>query len=83
MLSSYSQQLYNIFPRLMEHLSWSHHTILRKIDDIHTFILNKVKEHEQNLDFHDPKDFIDCFLIRLTQVSSLYDDFKLNYVAYI
>uniref|UniRef100_A0A9J8D1T1 Cytochrome P450, family 2, subfamily Y, polypeptide 3 n=1 Tax=Cyprinus carpio carpio TaxID=630221 RepID=A0A9J8D1T1_CYPCA len=60
-------QLYNIFPRLMEHLSWSHHTILRKIDDIHTFILNKVKEHEQNLDFHDPKDFIDCFLIRLTQ----------------
>ncbi|KAK2881632.1 hypothetical protein QQF64_008056 [Cirrhinus molitorella] len=60
-------QLYNIFPRLMEHLSWSHHAVLKEIDQILTFIMNKVKEHEQNLDFHDPKDFIDCFLIRLIQ----------------
>ncbi|KAG1935495.1 cytochrome P450 2Y3 [Pimephales promelas] len=60
-------QLCNIFPRLMEHLPGSHNTILREIDDIRTFIMNKVKEHEQNLDVNDPKDFIDCFLNRLNQ----------------
>lgn len=48
--------------------------MLREIDDIRSFIMNKVKEHEQNLDFNDPKDFIDCFLNRLNQVSNAYND---------
>ncbi|XP_077063620.1 cytochrome P450 2Y3 [Siphateles boraxobius] len=60
-------QLYNIFPKLMQLLPGSHHTMIREIDDIKAFIMTKIKEHEQNLDFSDPKDFIDCFLIRLKQ----------------
>ncbi|KAK7156973.1 hypothetical protein R3I94_006890 [Phoxinus phoxinus] len=66
-------QLCNIFPRLMEHLPGRHNTILREIDDIRSFIMNKVKEHEQNLDFNDPKDFIDCFLNRLNQEKDNHD----------
>ncbi|XP_056120637.1 cytochrome P450 2C31-like isoform X2 [Rhinichthys klamathensis goyatoka] len=60
-------QLYNIFPKLMQLLPGSHHTMFREVDDIKAFIMTKIKEHEQNLDFSDPKDFIDCFLIRLKQ----------------
>ncbi|CAM4557665.1 unnamed protein product [Leuciscus chuanchicus] len=72
-ISSPWGQLCNIFPRLMELLPGSHNTILREIDDIGSFIMNKVKEHEQNLDFNDPKDFIDCFLNRLNQEKDNHD----------
>ncbi|XP_056329342.1 cytochrome P450 2G1 [Danio aesculapii] len=66
-LSSPWGQLYNIFPRVMEQFSSKHHAILKDIENIRTFIRNKVNEHERRLDFSDPSDFIDCFLIRLTQ----------------
>lgn len=66
-------QLCNIFPRLMEYLPGSHNTILREIDDIRSFIMYKIQEHEQNLDFNDPKDFIDCFLNRLNQEKDNHD----------
>lgn len=42
--------------------------MFREVDDIKAFIMTKITAHEQNLDFSDPKDFIDCFLIRLKQV---------------
>jgi len=63
----------------MEHLPGSHNTILREIDDIRTFIMNKVKEHEQNLDVNDPKDFIDCFLNRLNQVTAMFTMFYISF----
>ncbi|XP_051720023.1 cytochrome P450 2G1-like isoform X2 [Ctenopharyngodon idella] len=60
-------QMYNIFPKLMEFLSGRHHAMFREVEDIKAFIMTKIKEHEQNVDFSDPKDFIDCFLIRLIE----------------
>ncbi|XP_051534498.1 cytochrome P450 2G1-like [Myxocyprinus asiaticus] len=60
-------QLYNIFPRLMEFLPGNHHDVFRETDDIRSFVMSKVKEHEQTLDSSDPRDFIDCFLIKLKQ----------------
>uniref|UniRef100_A0A8C1WPT9 Cytochrome P450, family 2, subfamily Y, polypeptide 3 n=1 Tax=Cyprinus carpio TaxID=7962 RepID=A0A8C1WPT9_CYPCA len=66
-ISSPWGQLYNIFPKLMQLLPGRHHAMFKEIEDIKAFILKKIKEHEQNLDFSDPKDFIDCFFIKLKQ----------------
>lgn len=60
--------MYNVFPGLMELLPGKHHAMFREIEDLKKFIMGKIKEHEQDLDFQDPRDFIDCFLIRLKQV---------------
>lgn len=53
----------------MQLLPGRHHAMFKEIEDIKAFILKKIKEHEQNLDLSDPKDFIDCFSIKLKQVS--------------
>uniref|UniRef100_A0A8C2E8M3 Cytochrome P450, family 2, subfamily Y, polypeptide 3 n=1 Tax=Cyprinus carpio TaxID=7962 RepID=A0A8C2E8M3_CYPCA len=66
-ISSPWGQLYNIFPKLMQLLPGRHHAMFKETEDIKAFILKKIKEHEQNLDFSDPKDFIDCFFIKLKQ----------------
>ncbi|XP_067306109.1 cytochrome P450 2G1-like [Pseudorasbora parva] len=66
-ISSPWGQLYNIFPKLMQFLPGRHHDMFREVDEIKSFIMTKIKEHEQNLDINNPKDFIDCFLIRLKQ----------------
>ncbi|XP_066507984.1 cytochrome P450 2G1-like [Hoplias malabaricus] len=60
-------QLYNIFPRLMEILPGKHHNIFEELDELKVFTLNKVQKHKETLDPENPRDFIDCFLIRLDQ----------------
>ncbi|KAA0713546.1 Cytochrome P450 2G1 [Triplophysa tibetana] len=66
-ISSPWGQMYNVFPGLMELLPGKHHAMFREIEDLKNFVIDKIKEHEQDLDFQDPRDFIDCFLIRLKQ----------------
>uniref|UniRef100_A0A673JS04 Cytochrome P450 2G1-like n=1 Tax=Sinocyclocheilus rhinocerous TaxID=307959 RepID=A0A673JS04_9TELE len=66
-ISSPQGQLYNVFPKLMQLLPGRHHAMFKEIEVIKAFVLKKIKEHEQNLDFGDQKDFIDCFLIKLKQ----------------
>ncbi|KAI2647748.1 Cytochrome P450 2G1 [Labeo rohita] len=66
-VSSPQGQLYNVFPKLMHLLPGRHHGMFKEIEDVKAFVMQKIKEHEQNLDFSDPKDFIDCFLIRRKQ----------------
>ncbi|XP_039986015.1 cytochrome P450 2F3-like isoform X1 [Xiphias gladius] len=60
-------QLYNIFPRLMEWLPGRQHEIFARIEELREFIMKKIREHEETLDPGSPRDYIDCFLIRLSQ----------------
>uniref|UniRef100_UPI0009B48C2B cytochrome P450 2Y3 n=1 Tax=Monopterus albus TaxID=43700 RepID=UPI0009B48C2B len=59
--------MYNIFPWLMEHLPGRHQTIFAKVKEIREFIQMKIQEHKETLDPSSPRDYIDCFLIRMDQ----------------
>ncbi|XP_072524663.1 cytochrome P450 2G1-like [Salminus brasiliensis] len=60
-------QLYNIFPRLVELIPGKHHQIMDELEEIKTFSMGKIQKHKETLDPANPRDFIDCFLIRLKQ----------------
>ncbi|KAG3264461.1 cytochrome P450 2C5-like, transcript variant X4 [Ictidomys tridecemlineatus] len=70
-LSSAWAQVYNNFPALIDYLPGRHHILFKNIDYIINYILEKVKEHEESLDVNDPRDFIDCFLIKMAQVQHI------------
>ncbi|XP_046732073.1 cytochrome P450 2C20-like [Silurus meridionalis] len=65
--SSTGGQLYNIFPTVLHALPGKHHQIFKDVDEVRAFSKGKVQEHNENLDPDNPRDFIDCFLIRLSQ----------------
>uniref|UniRef100_H2L6R8 Cytochrome P450, family 2, subfamily Y, polypeptide 3 n=1 Tax=Oryzias latipes TaxID=8090 RepID=H2L6R8_ORYLA len=59
--------MYNLFPWLMERLPGHQHTIFGYIEDIRNFAKKKIQEHKDTLDPSSPRDFIDCFLLRMDQ----------------
>lgn len=73
-------QMYNIFPWLMERLPGYHHTAFANIEELRGFINVKIEEHKNTLDSSSPRDYIDCFLIRMNQVRPNY--YSNLYVAY-
>ncbi|TNN66582.1 Cytochrome P450 2G1 [Liparis tanakae] len=60
-------QLYNIFPRLMEWLPGRQHKVFARIEELKGFIIKNIQEHQDTMDPGSPRDYIDCFLTRLTQ----------------
>ncbi|XP_023595953.1 cytochrome P450 2C42-like isoform X1 [Trichechus manatus latirostris] len=66
-LSSPWMQVCNAFPILIDYFPGSHNKILNNIAYTKNYVLEKVKEHQETLDINNPRDFIDCFLIRMEQ----------------
>ncbi|XP_041796035.1 cytochrome P450 2F3-like [Chelmon rostratus] len=64
-------QLYNIFPRLMEWLPGQQHKVFARIQVVREFIMKRIQEHKDTLDPSSPRDYIDCFLMRLSQEKHL------------
>ncbi|KAM9801718.1 cytochrome P450 2A13-like [Neosynchiropus ocellatus] len=60
-------QLYNVFPRLLELLPGSHHKVFAQMLEIREFVNKEIQRHEETLDPSSPRDYIDCFLIRMKQ----------------
>ncbi|XP_045734420.1 cytochrome P450 2C21 isoform X1 [Mirounga angustirostris] len=58
-------QLYNAFPLLIHYLPGSHHVLFKNIAKQFEFIMEKIQEHQESLDFNNPRDFIDYFLIKI------------------
>ncbi|KAI4878921.1 hypothetical protein NFI96_025788 [Prochilodus magdalenae] len=59
--------MYNIFPRLIELLPGKHLNVFTEVEELMEFAKSKVQKHKESLDPSNPRDFIDCFLIRLNQ----------------
>lgn len=64
-------QMYNIFPWIVERLPGPQHTVFSHIKELRQFIEKKIEEHKKTLDPSSPRDYIDCFLIRMDQVQNL------------
>ncbi|XP_016075363.1 PREDICTED: cytochrome P450 2C23-like [Miniopterus natalensis] len=66
-ISSRWSQIYNLWPRLIKHFPGEHRSLFKGISDIKNFLLEKVKEHQESLDYNNPRDYMDCFLIKMEQ----------------
>ncbi|VTJ90195.1 Hypothetical predicted protein, partial [Marmota monax] len=66
-LSSPWIQVCNNFPALIDYFPGSHKTFLKNSSDLKQHFLKKIKEHQESLDMNNPRDFIDCFLIKMEE----------------
>ncbi|XP_023402679.2 cytochrome P450 2C19-like isoform X1 [Loxodonta africana] len=60
-------QVCNAFPLLIDYFPGSHKKYIKNDANVKSYILEKVKEHQESLDINNPRDFIDCFLIKMEQ----------------
>ncbi|XP_058527971.1 cytochrome P450 2C14-like isoform X1 [Ochotona princeps] len=67
LLNSRIVQICNMFPILLDFMPGSPNTSIKNTIYIKNYVLEKVKEHQESLDINNPRDFIDCFLIRMEQ----------------
>lgn len=58
----------------MEWLPGEQHKMFARIDELREFVMKKIQEHLDTLDPTSPRDYIDCFLMRLDQVWPLITD---------
>ncbi|XP_060048321.1 cytochrome P450 2C18-like isoform X1 [Erinaceus europaeus] len=66
-MSSPWMQLCNAFPVLLDYFPESHNKIAKNVTQLRSFVLEKAMEHQASLDINSPRDFIDCFLIKMKQ----------------
>uniref|UniRef100_G1RRD4 Cytochrome P450 family 2 subfamily C member 19 n=1 Tax=Nomascus leucogenys TaxID=61853 RepID=G1RRD4_NOMLE len=58
-------QICNNFPPIIDYFPGTHNKLLKNIAFMESYILEKVKEHQESIDINNPRDFIDCFLIKM------------------
>ncbi|XP_042316969.1 cytochrome P450 2C42-like [Sceloporus undulatus] len=62
-----SLQLLNSFPSFMGFIPGPHHRLIPNAMQAKDFILEQAKEHRATLEPNNPRDFIDCFYIKMDQ----------------
>ncbi|XP_073404900.1 cytochrome P450 2G1-like isoform X3 [Dendrobates tinctorius] len=60
-------QLFQMLPTVMPHIPGPHQKIFSCIDSLKQFISEMIKRHRASLDENCPRDFIDCFLIKMEE----------------
>ena len=58
-----------MLPWLMKWLPGPHQTVFTLIQKVYDFVEIKIKEHKESLDPSSPRDYIDCFLTEMGEVS--------------
>uniref|UniRef100_A0A8C6GRI2 unspecific monooxygenase n=1 Tax=Mus spicilegus TaxID=10103 RepID=A0A8C6GRI2_MUSSI len=81
-LSSPWLQVCNSFPSLIDYCPGSHHKIVKNVNYLKSYLLEKIKEHKESLDVTNPRDFIDYYLIKQKQVNHIeQSEFSLENLA--
>ncbi|XP_007941160.1 cytochrome P450 2F3 [Orycteropus afer afer] len=66
-MSSPWGEMYNIFPGLLDWVPGPHRRLFENYGRVKDLIANSVRDHQASLDPNSPRDFIDCFLTKMTQ----------------
>ncbi|XP_067319267.1 cytochrome P450 2C18-like isoform X3 [Anolis sagrei] len=66
-LSSPWGQVANIFPSFMDLVPGPHHRVRANLAKAGAFVMEEVEAHRETLDPSSPRDFIDCFFLKLDQ----------------
>ncbi|XP_071979661.1 cytochrome P450 2F2-like isoform X2 [Engystomops pustulosus] len=72
-LSSMWGALYNMYPELMEYVPGPHKKMWRNFQDIYDITDEFIEHHEKTLDPENPRDYIDCFLMKIKEESGIQD----------
>ncbi|XP_069799519.1 cytochrome P450 2G1-like [Dendropsophus ebraccatus] len=67
MVDSRTGQLLSIFPTIMSYIPGPHQRVFKTIDNLKLFIKEMISTHRATLDENFPRDFIDCFLIKMEE----------------
>ncbi|XP_031538264.2 cytochrome P450 2C18-like [Vicugna pacos] len=66
-LSSPWLQICNTFPALLDYFPGSHNKLFKNVTRVTGYVLEQIREHQTSLDINNPRDLIDCFLIKMEQ----------------
>ncbi|XP_053577647.1 cytochrome P450 2C8-like [Bombina bombina] len=69
LLASFWGILLNIFPKTLCCLPGPHQKLFKNLDKLKAFVRESVEGHKETLDVNCPRDFIDCFLIKMKEES--------------
>ncbi|XP_075683068.1 cytochrome P450 2C28-like isoform X2 [Rhinoderma darwinii] len=64
-VSSPWAQIFDLAPNLFKHLPGPLDRLLKNFAKLRKFVMDKVEAHEETLDENCPRDYIDCFLIKM------------------
>ena len=60
--------LFKLYPSFLKYFPGSHRQIYKNLQEINVFIGRSVEKHRETLDPSAPRDFIDCYLLRMEKV---------------
>ncbi|KAM9755937.1 cytochrome P450 2B4-like [Dama dama] len=68
-------QLLELYPSFLKYFPGSHRQIYKNLQEINVFIGRSVEKHRETLNPSAPRDFIDCYLLRMEKLFELYPSF--------
>ncbi|XP_040108674.1 cytochrome P450 2B11-like isoform X2 [Oryx dammah] len=70
LISSLSSQLFELYSSFLKYFPGSHRQIYKNLQEVNNFIGRSVEKHRETLDPSAPRDFIDCYLLRMEKDKS-------------
>ncbi|CAJ0966684.1 unnamed protein product [Ranitomeya imitator] len=67
LMSSSWAQIQDMIPMIMNHIPGPHQKITLLLEELNDFIAEQVKLNQQTLDQQSPRDYIDCFLVKMQE----------------